>query len=274
MNTPPSPRGRPKSFNSKQSQNTIQSLDRAISVLEYLSLRGGQTLTQIATSMDQSPATIYRVLSTFEARGLVVTDSTSQTWSVGPMTFRIGSAFLRRTSVIERARPFMRQLMDQTGETANLGIQSGANVMFISQVETHHSIRAFFPPGTVAPMHASGIGKALLSRLNKEEVKRLLDAERLTPFTSNTFDDLDSLLTNLAVCRERGFALDDEEKTEGMRCIAAPVSNIHGEVVAGISVSGPTNRICDTKVEQYGELIKHAADELSAALGSFTTETE
>lgn len=268
MTTPTRQRGRPKSFHSKQAQNTIQSLDRAIDVLEFLSRSGGQTLSEIAASMGQSPATIYRVLSTFQAKGLVEADAMSQTWSVGPATFRIGSAFLRRTSVMERARPYMRMLMEETGETANLGIRSGAHVMFVSQVETHHSIRAFFPPGTLAPMHSSGIGKALLSRMSENDVRKLIPPSSLEQFTPSTLCTIEDLLSDLEQSRKRMYAFDDEERTEGMRCLAAPIENNQGDVIAGISISGPTSRISVAKSLEFGKLVAEAAIELSAALGA------
>ena len=162
-------RGRPKRFDGDESQNVIQSLDRAIDVLEVLAQGGAMTLSQVAAAMDQSPATIYRVLSTFRLRGMTEVNPTTQEWSIGAKAFRIGSAFLRRSNVITRAMPIMQHLRDQTGETSNLGIERDGNVVFVAQVETHESIRAFFPPGTQAPMHASGIGKALLSMYSEKQ---------------------------------------------------------------------------------------------------------
>lgn len=263
MTQSPRQRGRPKSFNASKDQNTIQSLARAIEVLEHLSAHGSQTLTEIATSMGQSPATIYRVLSTFEAKGLVEPEPASQTWAIGSGTFRIGSSFLRRTSVAARARPFMRQLMEATGETVNLGVQSGPEVLFLSQVETHEPIRAFIPPGTTSPLYASGIGKALLCFQPAADIQRLFPDETLVTFTGRTLARRDDLIEDLALSRSRGYALDDEERTEGMRCIAAPVFDIHGETVAGISVSGPSHRIAQDDIERIAVLVKEAASDLS-----------
>jgi len=98
-------RGRPKSFYDNSAQNRIQALDRALDVLNCLAEKSGMTLTEIAEKLDQSPATIYRVLATFEARQAVEMDPASQEWFIGPTSFRLGSAFLRRTGVVERARP-------------------------------------------------------------------------------------------------------------------------------------------------------------------------
>lgn len=261
-------RGRPKSFYNKASQNTIQSVDRALDVLEILASKGGKTLSEIAAALGQSPATIYRVLSTLQAREIVETDPIAQVWNIGPAAFQIGYAFLRRSSVVERSRPVMRDLMAKTGETANLGIEKSDMVMFVSQVETHETIRAFFPPGTQSPMHSSGIGKALLAYYSDDRIKRYLKNHSLEKFTDKSITDPAKLLQELEKIRAQGFAFDDEEKTHGMRCIAAPILNFFGEAVAGISVSGPTHRMTLDHVETVSQAVKLAAATLSHSLGA------
>ncbi|MEH6359283.1 MAG: HTH-type transcriptional regulator BhcR [Amylibacter sp.] len=261
-------RGRPKSFYKKAAQNTIQSVDRAINVLEVLASKGNLTLSDIAFDLDQSPATIYRVLSTLEARNIVEVDRAKQVWNVGPAAFQIGYSFLRRSSVVERSRPVMRELMDQTGETANLGIEKTDMVMFVSQVETHETIRAFFPPGTQSPMHASGIGKALLAYYSTERITQLFKNNSLEKFTDNTITDTEKLRKEIKKIRKLGFAFDDEEKNLGMRCIAAPILNFFGEAVAGISVSGPTHRMSLDRIEIISKIVKQAATTLSYNQGA------
>jgi IclR family acetate operon transcriptional repressor len=261
------PRGRPRAFHDKTDQNTIQSLDRAMVILDRLAASGGMTLSEIATALDQSPATAYRVLTTLAGRAIVEQDPLQQTWHVGAGAFRIGSAFLRRTNLVERARPVMRALMEATGETANLGVEQGDMVLFVSQVETHESIRAFFPPGTRSPMHASGIGKALLAQFPEARV-RAIAARGLPRFTDHTLTGAEALLADLAAVRSRGYAVDDEEKNDGMRCVAAPIFNATGEAVAGISISGPAARVTPARLPALGAEVRRAADTLSGALGA------
>lgn len=260
-------RGRPKAFHDKTEQNTVQSLDRALNVLAYLSEHGGRTLTELAGETAQSPATLYRILSTFQLHDMAEFDEAEQVWHIGAGAFRVGAAFLRRTALVERARPVMRQLMLDTGETANLGLVNGDRVMFISQVETHESIRAFFPPGTQSPMHSSGIGKALLSWFNKERLGAWMNAQNLTQFTPNTLSDPHELLHDLALTRSRGYSFDDEERNLGMRCIAAPIFDGFGEPVAGISVSGPSARMTDARINEIAEHVSRAARDVIGAIG-------
>ncbi|MFY0690791.1 MAG: IclR family transcriptional regulator [Paracoccaceae bacterium] len=260
-------RGRPKAFHDKSEQNTIQSLDRAVSVLGHLAKSGGIALSDLAKETDQSPATLYRILTTYQLHGVTEFDEVEQLWFIGPEAYLIGSAFLRRTSVVERSRPILRQLMQDTGETANLGMERGDVVMFVSQVETHETIRAFFPPGTQSQMHASGIGKALLAHFSGDRIEDWLSRQDLEQFTERTLTDRDELLENLAQIRESGLSFDNEERAIGMRCIAAPVFNAFSEPVAGISVSGPISRMSDDRLEWLGDLVKDAAKRATWAIG-------
>ncbi len=259
-------RGRPRGWDDNRAQNTIKSLDRAMEVFEHLSMRSGMTLTALADELAQSPATVYRILVTLEGRGLVEFETADQVWNIGSQAFVIGSRFLRRTSLVDRARPIMRRLMERTGETANLGIMQKGSVLFISQVETHANIRAFFPPGTLSPLHASGIGKALLAELPRERLAEQVRTD-LEAFTPNTLADREALLADLERIRRRGYAIDDEEKNLGMRCIAAPVFDVHAEPVAGISVSGPSSRMSPAQTGDFAGPVVEAAAELTAAIG-------
>lgn len=263
----PRKRGRPRGWHDKTEQNTIKSLDRALEVLVALGQHQGITLSVLAEELDQSPATLYRVLVTLQGRGFAEFDDAAQSWAVGAGAFLAGAAFLRRTSLAERARPIMRTLMEDTGETANLGIARGDQVMFLSQVETHETIRAFFPPGTLSPLHASGIGKALLSRWSDDRLTAYLERTRREVFTEHTLVEAAALRADLTLSAQRGYAVDAEEKALGMRCIAAPVFDIHGEAVAGISVSGPSVRLPLERIAEIGHKVAEAALALSEATG-------
>jgi len=260
-------RGRPRGWDDNTAQNTIKSLDRAMRVLEHLSEAQGRSLSALAGETGESPATLYRVLVTLEGRGLVEFDPTLQVWHIGARAFVIGARYLQRSSLVECARPVLRRLMEQTGETANLGVEQNAHVLFVSQVETQATIRAFFPPGTLSPMHASGIGKALLAQKDDAWVRRLAAEGPLEAFTPHTLTDMAALQSDLAQARARGYAIDAEEKNIGMRCIAAPVFDIHGEAVAGISVSGPTSRIAPDGIAPLGAAVAAAAQALSRSMG-------
>lgn len=261
-------RGRPKGMKVAQQASSIQALDRALDVLEALAAHEGVTLTELADYLDQSPATMHRVLATLEHRHYVESNPERQEWFVGPETFRLGSAFLRRTNIVERSRSVMRDLMARTGETANLGIERDGDVLFVSQVETHETIRAFFPPGTRSPLHASGIGKALLSAFDDERLEAFIKNAPFNRFTDKTISNAEQLREAINQTRQRGYSFDDEERTIGMRCVAASIVNSYGEAVAGISISGPTVRMTDTKIREIGSWVVDSAAEVSKRLGA------
>jgi IclR family acetate operon transcriptional repressor len=267
-------RGRPRSFNAPPDSNIIQALDRALHILKVLAGSEGMSLSELAEAAGQSPATVYRVLSTYETHGMVEFQPAQQIWFVGQEAFRIGSAFLGRSNLVEVARAIMHDLMARTGETANLAISKGGQVMFLSQVETHEPIRAFFRPGTRSPIHASGIGKALLAWYPADRIDRIIRDEGLEAFTEHTITDRDALLAGLAEIRDRGWALDDEEKTLGMRCVAAPIFNEFREAIAGVSISGPTARMQAGGSVDYGALVREAAARITRAIGGAPGERQ
>ena len=261
------PRGRPKAFHDKTDQNTVQALDRGLQILGHVAAHPGQTLSEIAEATGEAVATVFRALVTLQGHGMVEVEEPGQFWHIGPGAFRTGTAFLRRTKVVERARQPMDALMRETGETSNLGVEVRDEVVFLAQVETHEAIRAFFPPGTKGAMHSSGIGKALLAWYPEEKVRGILARQGLEKFTSLTLTTETALLRDLARTRERGFSIDDQERAEGMRCVAAPIFNAHGEPVAGLSVSGPAFRMGLSDATRFGAIVRAAADRVTEATG-------
>lgn len=259
-------RGRPRTFNASQDSGPVQALDRALRVLAVVAASDGLSLSEIAGAADLAPSTTYRMLATLEQHQMVEFDASAQLWSIGVGAYRTGSAFLRRRKLADRARASMQELVDATGETANLGVAQDDGVVFVSQVETHEAIRAFFRPGTAGAFHASGIGKAILAHL-PETRRQSLFRRGLPAFTAKTLTDTEALLADLAAIRERGYAVDDEERNAGMRCIAAAIFNEFGEPIAGISISGPTVRVTPEVADAFGPLVRQAADRVTGLIG-------
>lgn len=260
-------RGRPRNTGDIASTNTVQALDRALVLLRLVASADGLTLTEISQRAGMAPSTAHRLLTTLEGKGFVQIQAHTGEWFVGVEAFRTGTAFLRRIKPADMGRNVMRDLMEACGETVNLGIADDDDVVFISQMETHDTIRAFFRPGTRSQMHASGIGKALLAQMSEARVRRLLQRKGLNGFTPQTIVDSKQLAGELALIRKRGWAVDNEERTLGMRCVAAPIFNEFSEAIAGISVSGPTFRMPDERLGEIGPLVVRAADTITQTIG-------
>jgi IclR family acetate operon transcriptional repressor len=265
-------RGRPRGTAQPAEASSVQSLDRAIVLMKLLAAGNGLSLTEISQQSGIAASTAYRMLTTLQAHGMVEFNEADQLWFIGIETFRMGAGFLRRRKLAEQGRAIIQDLMLESGETANLALADEDCVVFVSQVETHEAIRAFFRPGTRSPLHASGIGKAILAFTEPRQRDAMLKRLPLEVFTAKTHATRASLAADLLGIRARGFSVDDEERNLGMRCVAAAVFNEFGEPVGGVSISGPTVRMDDAKVAAMGPRVREAAAALTRAMGGLVPE--
>ncbi len=266
------PRGRPKSVWREEQSAPVQALDRGLLLMNALARTSGATLTELSLSVGIPASSAHRLLGTLQRHGYVDFDETDQTWSIGLQAFQVGAAFSRRADLITISRQVMQGLMEETGETANLALPDRGDVVFVNQVETTNPIRAFFRIGARGPMHATGIGKALLAEMSDATVAGILEQKGLPRFTDSTMASPKALFSELAAIRERGWSIDDEEHYEGMRCVAAVIRNAHGEAVAGVSVSGPKGRVTDDVIAENGPKVRRAAEELSRLAGGVASQ--
>jgi len=260
-------RGRPRSIWTEPQGTLVQALDRGLRVLAVLANEGQITLTKLAPKVDMPASTVHRLLTTLQKHGFAAFDEMTQDWMIGVEAFRIGNSFAHRTSLIEAGRKVMHNLMEETGETANLAIADNGEIVFVNQVETHNPIRAFFRSGTRSHMHVSGIGKALLSAMPHGEVERILRDKGLPAFTPTSLTSSQALFRDLETIRQIGWSFDNEERYSGMRCVASTIYNAFGEAVAGISVSGPTVRFSSETVRALGPKVRQAANEVTTMIG-------
>ena len=270
QNPPKRSRGRPRKPVSDTDTATVRALDRGLQLLRLLSRERRITLSNLAMQVGMPPSSAHRLLTTLQSHRFADFDEDTQEWMIGVEAFRAGSGFLNRIDLVEASRDIMQRLMRETGETANLAITDDGDMVFVSQVETHNPIRAFFRHGARSPMHACGAGKALLAQLSHEDIERLLQRKGMPEFTPKTLTKPHLLFAELETTRTRGWAFDDEEHYAGMRCVAAPVINAHGDAVAGISVSGPTVRFTEQDISLFSAAVRRAAAELTERIGGST----
>jgi IclR family acetate operon transcriptional repressor len=246
---------------------SVQALERGLNLLAIIAEADGLSLTSIAQRAGIAPSTAHRILTTLKASGFVQSDDAHTGYLIGVQAFRVGSAFLRNRKLVDVGRSTLRHLMSQSDETANLAIEVDGSVVFISQMESHRAIRAFHRPGARGPMHASSLGKAMLATLSDDGVSQKLHRLGMPRLTARTIVDPDALLADLALVRKRGWAIDDEEQSDGLRCVGSAIYNEHGEVIGAISVSGPTVRITDERLGELGPMVKRAAAEITERVG-------
>jgi IclR family acetate operon transcriptional repressor len=266
--TKPRKRGRPAGAGSTASTGLTQSLVRGMALLERLAEADrGISLTDLAQQVGLAPSTTHRLLNTLEQKRFVHQDEELGLWFIGVKAFRVGNAFLYHRDFVAQSRPFLHRLMEQSGETANLAVLDSGEAVFLTQVECQEMMRMIVRLGSRAPLHASGVGKALLAALPEPEVSAILHKRGLTRFTASTIDTPAKLRAALNTIRSLGYAIDDEEHAVGLRCVAATVHDEYGEPLAAISLSGPKARIPDPRIPELGFLVARTAADITDSLG-------
>lgn len=268
-------RGRPAAEDGVRGgeSGTVRALTRALHLLEDIAHNpAGATLGDLALRADLAPSTAHRLLKTLEARRFVTQDAERGLWFTGVEAFSVGASFLRNRNFVAAARPFMQRAMERSGESVNLAVLDRGEAIYLSQIESRQMMRALAPPGGRAPLHASGVGKALLSALSDAEAARQMAHLAFATFTERTITGAEALAADIAAARTRGYAVDDEEHAVGLRCAAAPIFNEYAEPLAALSISGPKARIPDARLRELGALIRETAAEVTSELGG--TEPE
>ena len=267
LSSPPPKRGRtPSKPGSATGQ--VQSLTRGLSLLEALAkAEGGLTLTDLAHRVLLAPSTAHRLLATLGKMGYVYQGGELGRWYIGLQAFTVGSSFLSNRDFVAQSHPYMRRLMEQSGETANLGILDGTEAVFIDQVQCREMMRTIVKLGSRVPLHASGVGKAIFASLPDDQIEAILKVKGLPRITNNTITSPEIMWASIRVTRQRGWVFDDEEHALGTRCVAAPIFDEHAEVLGAISLAGPSSRLPDERIKQLGPLVAHTAEDLTHRIG-------
>lgn len=252
----------------KDRAGQIQSVTRALSVLNTLSEDDfGMTLTELANTVHLPPSTTHRLLTTLQQEKYVRFDQARGVWQIGVQCFSAGNAFLRTRDIVSMTRPYMRRLMEESGETTNLAVRDSDEMVYLAQVECREMMRAFAKPGARVPLAGSAVGKTVLANSQATEVDEIIRRTGLEKKTAKSIDSAEKMYNELDKVRALGFAVDDEEHAVGLRCVAAPIYDQHGETLAAISISGPTARISDSRLEFLGKLVINTARESTSAIG-------
>lgn len=246
----------------------VQSLTRGLSLLEALATaESGLSLTDLARKVELAPSTAHRLLATLEKMGYVYQGGDLARWYVGLQAFTVGSSFLANRDFVAQSHPYLRRLMEQSGETANLGILDGTEAVFIDQVQCRETMRTIVKLGSRVPLHASGVGKAIFAALPDEQIDAIVKVKGLPRITANTITSPEIMWASIRVIRQRGYSFDDEEHLPGTRCVASPIYDEHAEALGALSLAGPLSRLPDDRIKQLGPLVAHLAEELTRRLG-------
>ena len=265
------PAGRTKgSAAAKGSGDQVQSLVRALTLLNRIaeSTDDGESLSELAQQVGLPASTAHRLLLTLEQERYVRFSGEGRLWTIGVQAFVTGCAFLKTRSLVGLSRPRLRLLMEETGETVNLAVEDKGEAVYLAQVECREMMRAFARPGMRTPMHCSAVGKAILSVTSDKAAAKILHQHGMARLTVKTIISPAALRQELAKVREQGYAVDDEEHAVGLRCVAAPIFDETGDVIAAVSISGPMARIGEERVSVLGRMVVQAARMISMDIGA------
>jgi IclR family acetate operon transcriptional repressor len=240
-----------------------QSVDRTLQLLDAIGAADGPcTLSELAAATGLAAPTAHRLIASLVRFGYVRQEP-SRRYTLGPRLVVLGE---RATRLLGGwAQPWLTELRDLTGETTNLAMLDGDEMVYLTQAAGRHQMRMFTEPGRRVLPHATAVGKALLARLPEASVRALLARTGMPAYTPATLTDPDQLLAQLHLVRRRGYAVDDEEQEAGVRCFAVALPT--GADRMAISVSGPLGRISDAAITRFTPQLRRLATELGNALG-------
>jgi DNA-binding IclR family transcriptional regulator len=248
---------------------SVQSVDRALTILGILARLGEAGVTEIAAELGVHKSTAFRLVATLESHGMVEQNEDRGKYRLGVGVLRLAGATTARLDVVQEARPICRKLAADSGETVNIAVLSDRSALYLDQVAGQSALQSHNWVGQHIPLHATSNGKVLLSGLSADEVDSRLP--KLPSYTSDTVTSRARLRRELAEVRDQGYAVAVDELEVGLTAIAAPIRNAHGDVIASLSVSGPTFRLSEPRVKELVPVVQDAADEVSRRLGYGTS---
>lgn len=252
----------------ERSRYLIPMLERSLRALELLAQApDGLTLAELSHQLDAPKSSVFNILATLEHHGYIRGHTGGGRVALTTKLYRVGSAAVGRLNLKDSLRPLLVTLVEQSGETANLGILDGGEAVYIASVEGPGRVRVAVAPGERLDLHSTALGKTLLAYQPDEQVNTLLSDRPLLARTPHTITDPAALRRELAAIRAQGFALDDEEDNLDIRCLGAPVRDDSGAVVAAVSLTTPKHRLPDSQLPERAALLQAFAARMSQALG-------
>lgn len=259
---------RPRGGDDVSHREKVRAVDRAFALLECLAASShGMKLSDLARAEALPAATCLRLLTTMQERGFVRFDGASGCWAVGATALYVGANFAATRRIIGAAEPVARHLCSNRRVTVNLGAVDGTTVTFLYRATPGTLATPLAHQRTSIPVHCSAIGKAVLSGLPPAEAHAVLGRGRLARLTPNSLAEREALFDNVEAAHRLQFAIDDEENTQGLRCIAAPIFNEYQRPVAAISIAASAQQLGADQAATCGRELVSAADRIMHSFG-------
>ncbi|KAB2331984.1 IclR family transcriptional regulator [Bacillus mesophilum] len=247
----------------------VQSLERALTLLNVLSeYPNGIQITRLSEQVGLSKSTVHRLLSTLIDMNYVSKDVETDKYKIGFQIIYISRNVLNNIDLIPISKPFLKKLSSEVNETIHLCMEDKGEVVYIDKIESNQTIRMYSRIGSRAPMYCTGVGKVLLSGKDEEQFEEIAAKTDFITRTENTIRSRDELKREVETIRAQGYALDNIENEEGIRCIAAPIYDYTGKIIASFSISGPSSRITMERIDdELQNKIQETSRNISKQLG-------
>ncbi len=244
-------------------QSSVQSVERTFSLIELLCKNGALGVTELAAASGLNKTTIFRLLSTLVKMGYVRQKKTNEKYELTLKFLRLSSDTLSKIDVRSYAAPYLKNIPKITGETVHLVERSGNDIIYIDKFESPvNSIRMVSRVGLSLPMIYTAVGKAIMARLNEEEIINIWNETEIVKKTDNTITELSDFLKEIDSVRKKGYAADREENEAGVCCVAAALPDIYGEPKYAVSVSAPAVRMSEEKIAEIGALVMEICEKI------------
>jgi len=245
----------------------VLSVDKALLIMKLLAEKGRvMKLTEISEELDINKGTLHGLISTLKFHGFIDQDGKTQKYRLGLYLIELGDTASKSLDIIQITSPIIEEVSNKLQETVHIAKLDNFDVVYVDKKESKQSMRIYTSIGSRNPAYCTGVGKAMLAYLDEDTLNMLLP-EKVEKFTPNTVTDKEEFIKRLKLIKEKGYALDNEEFSVGLKCVAAPIFNHEGKAIYGLSVSGPSVRMTEEKVQESIKLIKLAAEKISRKIG-------
>jgi len=248
-------------------KGVVKSVRRAIKILEAFESDRGMSVTKISKILNLPKSSVHEILSTLVTEGILEKDFDSSTYHLGIKLFELGNRARSNLEIRKVATPYLKELNARFDETVHLTVLDNQEVLYIECFESTKRLRTYSVIGVRAPLYCTAVGKAILAFLPLDEIDEIIKVKGLGKFTENTITDRNVLLQELEKIVLTGYAVDNMEHEDGVRCVGAPIRNYSGKVFASISVSGPSQRVTLENIPEIAELVIATASDISRKLG-------
>ena len=246
----------------------MKSLLKAIDTIDAVAEAGCVGIRELSSITGYPPSTIHRIVSTLVEKNYFQQDPVTKRYSLSFRFLELGTRYQQQTHLTAIALPHLEQLMAATRESVNLAVRDGDNMVYLDIVQSSYSmLQLFTRPGARVPLYATGVGKLFLSQMQDDELDAYMQRSKPLAYTAYTLVKRDNLIIDLQKTRSRGYAVDNQEMEEGVRCVAALIFDHQSKATAAVSVSGAAMRVTPDRIEQFGTLVKSCAAAISSQLG-------